>query len=99
MNYVKLKNYQAILIFNIVNRWIIFDVRMILYKNDEMNQQKRLDSIQFWLSRTTEEFDEWFYDGEELIIIFRGKVIERYDNKSIDEILKGWLVEPARGSN
>ena len=62
---------------------------MILYKNDEMNQQERLDSIQFWISRTTEEFDEWFYDGEELIIIFRGKVIERYDNRSIDEILKG----------
>ena len=62
---------------------------MILYKNDEMNQQERLDSIWFWLSRTTEEFDDWFYDGEELIIIFRGKVIERYDNKSIDEILKG----------
>jgi hypothetical protein len=52
-----------------------------------MNQQERLDSIQFWLSRTTEEFDEWYYDGEELIIRLRGEVFERYDNKTIDEIL------------
>jgi|APIni6443716594_1056825.scaffolds.fasta_scaffold67670_2 hypothetical protein len=62
---------------------------MILYKNNNnVNQQERLDSIRFWLSRTTEEFDEWCYDGEELIIILRGKVIERYDNKLIDEILR-----------
>jgi hypothetical protein len=53
-----------------------------------MNQQERVDSIQHWLSRTTEEFDDWQYDGEELIIILRGKIIERYDNESLKIILQ-----------
>jgi hypothetical protein len=55
---------------------------------DKLQKQERLDSIQFWLSRTTEDFDEWYYDGEELIIILRGKVIEQYDNESLKIILQ-----------
>lgn len=53
-----------------------------------MDQQEKLDLIQYWLSQTTEEFDDWYYDGEELIIILRGKIIERYDNESLKIILQ-----------
>lgn len=60
-----------------------------------MDQQAKLDLIQYWLSRTTEEFDDWHYDGEELIIILKGKVIERYDNESLKIILQ----EQAKPSN
>ena len=56
--------------------------------SDEIQEQSRLDEIQYWVSRTTEDFDEWYYDGEELIIILRGKVIERYDNESLKIILQ-----------
>lgn len=53
-----------------------------------MNQQEILDLIRFWLSKTTEEFDDWYYGGVELIIILKGKVIERYDNESLKIILQ-----------
>lgn len=61
--------------------------------NDVIQAQLRLDAIQSWLPRTTEEFDDWYYDVEELIIILKGRVIERYDNKTIDEILRR-VIEP-----
>jgi hypothetical protein len=60
---------------------------IIFYKINKMNPQRRLDLIQFWLSKTTEEFDEWDYNGEELIIFLSEEAIERYDNKTIDELL------------
>lgn len=53
-----------------------------------MQVQSKLDAIQFWLSRTTEEFDEWYYDGEELVITLRGEEIECYDNETIDDFLR-----------
>jgi hypothetical protein len=53
----------------------------------ELNEQIRLDEIQHWLSMTTEEFDEWNYDGEELTIILKGRIIESYDNETIGDFL------------
>lgn len=52
-----------------------------------MEEQTRLDKIHYWLSRTTEQFDDWWYDGQELVIILKGKEIERYNNKVIDNFL------------
>jgi hypothetical protein len=56
--------------------------------SDEIHEQTKLDSIQFWLARSTEDFDGWHYDGEELVIILREKEIERYDNEVINDFLR-----------
>jgi uncharacterized protein YacL (UPF0231 family) len=58
-----------------------------MYRNVN-KEQRKLDRIQSWLARTTEEFDDWDYNGEELIIILRDKIIERYNNLDIKEILE-----------
>ena len=59
-----------------------------IYMADQMQEQVRLDAIQYWLARSTEKFDEWYYDGEELVIILRGKETECYDNEAIDDFLR-----------
>lgn len=40
--------------------------------------QKQLDLIARFLHYTTEPFDDWFWDGEELLIIYKNKIIETY---------------------
>lgn len=59
-----------------------------MFDEDLTRDQRRLDLIQFWLSRTTENFDDWDYDGIELIICFNDNVIERYDNEALKTILQ-----------
>jgi len=54
---------------------------------EQRQEQAKLDLIQYWLSRTTEEFDEWYYDGKELVIILKEKVLERYDNEAINDFV------------
>lgn len=66
-----------------------------MFDEDLTRDQRRLDLIQFWLSRTTENFDDWDYDGIELIICFNDNVIERYDNEALKTILQ----EEIRPSN
>lgn len=58
---------------------------------DIIQEQILLDAIQFWLARTTEAFDEWEYDGTELLIYLNGKVMERYDTTSLITILKAQI--------
>lgn len=53
-------------------------------------EQQRLDTIQFWLSRTTESFDAWDYDGTELVVFINNKAIERYSNKEIKKFIEGF---------
>jgi len=53
-----------------------------------MNTQDLLDKISFWLARTTEYFDEWNWDGNELLIYLKGKIIERYSYRDLMEFLK-----------
>lgn len=53
-------------------------------RNSEL--QDKLDKIQFFLARTTESFDDWDYDGDELIL-FDGEIIEKYSAKDIDGLL------------
>lgn len=47
----------------------------------------KLDRIQFWLARTTEPFDDWEYDGNELVIFINNKPIEVYDSETIEEYI------------
>lgn len=55
-----------------------------------MDEQRELDLIQNWLADTTEEFDDWDYDGKELIIFLKNLPIERYTAENIKEFLKGF---------
>jgi hypothetical protein len=55
-------------------------------KEWKINQWK-LDKIQFWLARTTEPFDDWEYDGNELIIFLNEEPIEVYDKETIEEYI------------
>lgn len=55
-----------------------------------VEEQRKIDMIQSWLSKTTEAFDDWNYDGNELIIILNNKVIERYSKSDIKEFIEGF---------
>ncbi len=49
--------------------------------------QTKLDKIRKFLPETTEPFDDWFYDGEELKIFLNDELIEVYSNKDLKEII------------
>lgn len=55
-----------------------------------VEEQRKIDIIRSWLSRTTEDFDDWNYDGNELIIILNNKVIERHSESDIKEFIEGF---------
>ena len=58
----------------------MFDIEWIILQN-------RLDKIQFFLSRTTEHFDDWEYDGDELKLFFCNILIEKYTNLDLSEVI------------
>jgi len=49
--------------------------------------QNRIDKIQFFLSRTTEPFDDWDYDGDHLKIFLHNELTETYSNRDLSEII------------
>lgn len=49
--------------------------------------QIQSDLISRFLHLTTEPFDDWDWDGEELIIILNNVVIERYTYNDLKEII------------
>lgn len=51
------------------------------------NEQRKLDLIQYWLADTTEPFDDWDYNGDELVIILNEEVIERYNNLDVEKFI------------
>lgn len=53
-----------------------------------LNEQRKLDIIQSWLSDTTEPFDDWDYDGKELVLFLNKEVIERYSEEDLKEIIE-----------
>lgn len=55
-----------------------------------LKEQEKLDKLKFWLSKTTEEFDDWDYDGEELIIFLRDEAIEKYKESDLKEFIEGF---------
>jgi len=50
--------------------------------------QKQLDLITRFLHFTTEPFDEWDWDGIELLIFLKRKIIERYSFEDLKNIFK-----------
>jgi len=57
-------------------------------QTDHQILQARSDKIRGFLSWTTEPFDDWEYDGDELLIIYKNKVIEKYLNHDLEEIIR-----------
>ena len=55
-----------------------------------MDIQNQSDLISRFLHYTTEPFDDWDWDGEELIIILGNEVIERYNYHDLKEVIKGF---------
>lgn len=59
-------------------------------KNNLIEEQKKLDLIRKWLSETTEPFDDWDYNGKDLIILFEEKILEKYTKKELTLFIKGF---------
>lgn len=55
--------------------------------NSLKEKQKKLDVIQYWLGDTTEPFDDWDYNSEELVIFLNQKVVERYNNLDVEKLI------------
>lgn len=53
-----------------------------------MNIQFQSELISRFLHTTTEPFDNWEWDGEELLIILNNKIIERYSFNDLITIIK-----------
>ncbi len=60
-------------------------------ENFLLTEQKKLNLIRKWLSDTTEPFDEWDFDGKELILLLKHQIIERYSKEDIKNFIKGFL--------
>ena len=50
--------------------------------------QKQLDLISRFLHFTTEPFDDWYWDGIELLIVLKRKIIERYSFEDLKSIIE-----------
>ncbi len=57
--------------------------------NSLVEMQRQLDVIQSWLFETTEPFDDWDYDGEELVILLKGNIIEIHAKEEMKIFIKG----------
>lgn len=53
-----------------------------------MDIQTQGNLIDRYLHYTTEPFDDWYWDGEELTIMLENNVIEKYTYKDIKEIIE-----------
>ncbi|MBN2571837.1 MAG: hypothetical protein JXA68_06885 [Ignavibacteriales bacterium] len=59
-------------------------------ENYLLDKQRELDIIQYWLSDTAEPFDDWDYNGEELVLLLKGNIIERYTKEEMANFMKGF---------
>ncbi len=50
--------------------------------------EKKLNLIQTWLKTTSEPLDDWDWDGEILTIWLNNKLIEKYTNKDLKEVIR-----------
>lgn len=50
--------------------------------------EKKLNLIQSWLKTTSEPFDAWDWDGKILTIWLNDKLIEKYTNKDLKEVIR-----------
>ncbi|MFH1050125.1 MAG: hypothetical protein V1779_04235 [bacterium] len=54
----------------------------------ELNKQ--LNLISRFFHTTTETYDDWFWEGDDLEVILNDEVIERYRNNILKEIIPGF---------
>jgi hypothetical protein len=54
------------------------------------DSQIQCDLISRFLHTTTEPFDNWDWDGNELLIFLRNKIIERYSLNDLKSIIKNF---------
>lgn len=59
--------------------------------NKLRNLQNSLDKIQFFFSRTTESFDDWDYEDEELKIFLNRNLIETYSNLDLKNLINTFI--------
>ena len=59
-------------------------------RNNNENMQNKLDLIQSWIKTTTEQFDDWEWDGKYLTIWFKDIIIEKYSRKDLKEAILGF---------
>lgn len=61
---------------------------------DEQNHIKKIDVLQHqihkishWIDRTTEPFEDWDWDGNELTIYFNNECVEKYTLDDLREVI------------
>ncbi len=55
---------------------------------DNLNREYNL--IERYFHLTTEPYDDFYWDGETLLVFFNNKIIERYTKKDLKEIIEGF---------
>lgn len=56
----------------------------------EMNLQDQYDMIRSYFKTTTEPYDDLDWDGESLIVLLNGEVIEEYSYEQLKEYIDGF---------
>lgn len=54
-----------------------------------MDSDNQINLIERFLHLTSEPYEDWDFDGQELVI-FSGKNVEKYCLKDLKEIIKGF---------
>ena len=54
----------------------------------EVDLQKQDDLIHSYFKTTTEPFDELDWDGDTLLVLSNGKIIEKYSYEELKEIIE-----------
>ena len=49
-----------------------------------------IDLIEDWLHASSEPFDDWDWDGEELTLFLHGAPIEKYPREILAEVIQGF---------
>jgi hypothetical protein len=57
-------------------------IREEIQKLNELSKQKELDNIAGWLRKTSEDYDDWEWDGK-VLTIFDGNKTEKYTKKEL----------------
>jgi hypothetical protein len=53
-------------------------------------QQRQLDAVYRWISRTTEPYIDWDWGGEDLLVIVGKRKYEHYSYEVLCEVIDGF---------
>lgn len=53
--------------------------------------------IERWLHGTTEPFDDWDWDGQELTLFLHNEPIEKYKRETLAEVIQGFPATTTAG--